>query len=90
MAWAVDMDVAGAWVWGQGMNDAGSVDRLGIRRDGEPAKISHPLPVLVSLAHTTPTDCTANATAGGYDCVVGGQMVHVNATANVTQVQIKT
>lgn len=38
--------------------------------------------------HTAPlpTDCTANATAGGYDCVVGGQTVHVNATANVTQV----
>lgn len=31
-------------------------------------------------------DCTANATAGGYDCVVNGQTVHVNATANVTQV----
>lgn len=34
-----------------------------------------------------PTDCTANATAGGYDCVVEGQTVHVNATANVTQVR---
>lgn len=32
-----------------------------------------------------PTDCTANATAGGYDCVVQGQTVHVNGTANVTQ-----
>lgn len=39
-------------------------------------------------AATSPPDqnCTANATAGGYDCVVGGQTVHVNATANVTQV----
>jgi hypothetical protein len=33
-----------------------------------------------------PPDCTANATSGGYDCMVDGQMVHVNATANVTQV----
>lgn len=57
-------------------------------RNGEPAKSHCPPPVLVSLTsrHTTPTDCTANATVGGYDCVVGGQTVHVNATANVTQV----